>query len=102
MLCILLAALVTWAAHSSVATVLLVMSLAYSHFVEAPAVLALVLGANLGSALNPLIEGTHANRASYRLPVGNLVNRVVGIAVCCRSCIRWRRRCSRCSLTPPR
>jgi phosphate:Na+ symporter len=32
-LCILIAAALTWAAHSSVAVVLLVMSLAYSHFV---------------------------------------------------------------------
>ena len=34
-LCILMAARLTWAAHSSVAVVLLVMSLAYSHFVTA-------------------------------------------------------------------
>ena len=32
-LCILMAAALTWAAHSSVATVLLIMSLAYSNFV---------------------------------------------------------------------
>ena len=34
-LCIVIAAALTWAAHSSVAVVLLVMSLAYSHFVTA-------------------------------------------------------------------
>ena len=56
-LCILLAAALTWAAHSSVAVVLLVMSLAYSHFITGEAAFALVLGANLGSAINPLIEG---------------------------------------------
>ena len=33
-LCILIAARLTWAAHSSVATVLLIMSLAYSHFIS--------------------------------------------------------------------
>jgi phosphate:Na+ symporter len=81
-LCILLAAALTWAAHSSVAVVLLVMSLAYSHFVTPEAALALVLGANLGSAINPLIEsGTHGNPASRRLPAGNLINRLVGIFV---------------------
>ena len=32
-LCIVIAAALTWAAHSSVATVLLIMSLAYSNFV---------------------------------------------------------------------
>jgi phosphate:Na+ symporter len=81
-LCILIAAALTWAAHSSVTVVLLVMSLAYSHFVTEPAALALVLGANLGSAINPLIEGgVHGNPASRRLPAGNLLNRLVGIAI---------------------
>src|ERR1700712_511390 len=47
MLCILIAVALTWAAHSSVATVLLIMSLAYSNFITPAASLALVLGANL-------------------------------------------------------
>lgn len=81
-LCIVIAAAVTWAAHSSVATVLLIMSLAYSHFITPIAALALVLGANLGSAVNPVIEGTRRDDpASYRLPVGNLINRMVGIVL---------------------
>src|SRR5260221_7139903 len=81
-LCILIAAALTWAADSSVATVLLIMSLAYSHFVTPVAALALVLGANLGSAINPVLEGGHrGDPASYRLPVGNLLNRLVGIAL---------------------
>jgi phosphate:Na+ symporter len=81
-LCVLIGAVVTWAAHSSVATVLLIMSLAYAHFVSPAAAFALVLGANLGSAVNPLIEGAKRdNPASYRLPIGNLLNRVVGIVL---------------------
>ena len=79
-LCIVIAAALTWAAHSSVAVVLLVMSLAYSQFVTTDAALALVLGANLGSAINPLIEaGSRGDPASRRLPVGNMLNRLVGI-----------------------
>ncbi|HJZ44819.1 MAG TPA: Na/Pi cotransporter family protein [Hyphomicrobiaceae bacterium] len=79
-MCILLAAGLTWAAHSSVAIVLLIMSLAYSQFVAPAAALALVLGANLGSAINPLIEGVaRGDPASYRLPAGNLLNRLVGV-----------------------
>jgi phosphate:Na+ symporter len=79
-LCIVIAAALTWAAHSSVAVVLLLMSLAYSHFVTAEAALAMVLGANLGSSINPLLEGaTRGNPASRRLPLGNLLNRLVGI-----------------------
>jgi len=81
-MCILLAAILTWAAHSSVATVLLVMSLAYSHFIAPAAALGLVLGANLGSAINPLFEGGHRDDpTSYRLPAGNFLNRLVGVVL---------------------
>jgi phosphate:Na+ symporter len=82
LLCLLMAAALTWLAHSSVAVVLLVMSLAYSSFVTPAAALALVLGANLGSAINPLVEGTQSdNPASRRLPIGNLLNRLIGCIV---------------------
>ena len=81
-LCVIIAAALTWAAHSSVAVVLLVMSLAYSQFVTEPAALALVLGANLGSAINPLLEaGVRGDPASRRLPVGNMLNRLVGVLI---------------------
>jgi phosphate:Na+ symporter len=79
-LCIVIGAAVTWVVHSSVASVLLVMSLAYAQFISPFAALALVLGANLGSAINPVFEGARRdNPASYRLPLGNLINRVVGV-----------------------
>ena len=79
-LCIVIGAVITWAVHSSVASVLLVMSLAYAHFFTPEAALALVLGANLGSAINPVFEGARRdNPASYRLPVGNLINRLAGV-----------------------
>ena len=79
-LCIIIGAVVTWAVHSSVASVLLVMSLAFAHFISPLAALALVLGANLGSAINPVFEGAKRdNPASYRLPLGNLANRLIGV-----------------------
>jgi phosphate:Na+ symporter len=81
-LCIVIGAVVTWAVHSSVASILLIMSLAYAHFITPYASLALVLGANLGSAINPVFEGARRdNPASYRLPVGNLVNRLIGVVM---------------------
>lgn len=81
-LCVVIAAALTWAAHSSVATVLLIMSLAYSQFVTPAAALALVLGANLGSAINPLTEGgRRGDPSSYRLPLGNFINRLAGVIV---------------------
>jgi phosphate:Na+ symporter len=81
-LCLVVAAALTWVAHSSVAVVLLVMSLATAHFVSPVAAVALVLGANLGSAINPLIEASQpGNPASRRLPIGNLITRVSGCLV---------------------
>src|SRR3979411_3260398 len=80
MLCIIIGAAVTWAVHSSVASVLLIMSLAYAQFISPYASLALVLGANLCSAIHPAFEGARRdNPASYRLPLGNLINRLVGV-----------------------
>jgi len=82
MLCLLMSTALAWAAHSSVAVVLLVMSLAYSSFITPVAALALILGANVGSAINPLIEGSRGdNPASRRLPLGNLLNRLIGCAL---------------------
>jgi phosphate:Na+ symporter len=82
LLCLLIAAALTWAAHSSVTVVLLVMSLSFSNFITPVAALALILGANLGSAINPLIEGSQSdNPASRRLPLGNLLNRLLGCAL---------------------
>ncbi|WP_442754588.1 Na/Pi cotransporter family protein [Methylocystis sp. JAN1] len=79
---VLLAAGMTWAMHSSVAVVLLIMSLASRGVVPPLAAFALVLGANLGSAINPVLEGPAGNDpAAKRLPVGNLLMRVAGVAV---------------------
>jgi phosphate:Na+ symporter len=79
---VLLAAGLTWAAHSSVAVVLLIMTLAAKGIVPPHAAFALVLGANIGSAINPLLEGgVSGDPSGKRLPVGNLVNRVVGSAL---------------------
>jgi phosphate:Na+ symporter len=82
MLDVILAAGLTWAAHSSVAIVLLVMSFAAKGTVPPEAAFALVLGANLGTAINPVLEGaTGGDAVSKRLPLGNLLNRLVGVAI---------------------
>ncbi|MGF6226635.1 phosphate:Na+ symporter [Inquilinus ginsengisoli] len=79
---VLLAAAFTWAVHSSVAVVLLVMSLAANGVVPPEAAFALVLGANLGTAINPVIEGVSSDDpAAKRLPIGNLANRLLGVIV---------------------
>ncbi|MBL6078517.1 Na/Pi cotransporter family protein [Belnapia sp. T18] len=80
---LLLAAAIAWAAHSSVAGLLFVAGLAGSGAVAPAAALAMVLGANLGSALNPLLEagGDRDDRARLRVPAGNLLNRLIGCAL---------------------
>lgn len=79
---VLLAAGLTWAAHSSVAVVLLVMSLAANGVVPPNAAFALVLGANLGTAINPLLEGAAGDGPSAkRVPLGNLLTRIAGIGI---------------------
>src|SRR5271170_2454109 len=76
---VIVGAALTWAAHSSVAIVLLIMSFAAQGVVPPQAALALVLGANLGTALNPLFEaGSTGDPSAKRLPIGNLLNRAVG------------------------
>jgi phosphate:Na+ symporter len=78
----LLAAGLTWAMHSSVAVVLLIMSLASKGAVPPLAAFALVLGANLGTAVNPVLEGPATDDpAAKRLPIGNLLTRAVGVAL---------------------
>jgi phosphate:Na+ symporter len=79
---VILAAGLTWAAHSSVAVVLLVMSFAAKGTVPPEAAFALVLGANLGTAINPVLEGaTGDDPAAKRLPIGNFLNRTIGVAI---------------------
>lgn len=77
-LALLIAAAFAWIAHSSVAAVLLIASLAAGDIVTPAAAVAMVAGANLGSAVNPLLEGPKGNPAARRLPVCNMVNRIVG------------------------
>ena len=79
---VVLAAGLAWAAHSSVAILLIIMSFGGNNVVPPEAAFALVLGANLGTAINPFLEGaTGGNPADKRLPLGNLLNRAFGVGV---------------------
>lgn len=79
LLAVLIASLLTWACHSSVAMVLLVASLAGTHLLGAQESLALVLGANLGGAMPALVHAS--TPVARRLPLGNLLVRLVGVVV---------------------
>ncbi len=74
LICIGIAALLTWAAYSSVAIVLLTMALAVQHVVPPAAALALVLGANLGNVI-PQYLAAVGNADARRLALGNLLMR---------------------------
>ncbi len=81
---VMLAALLSWVAHSSVAAILLIASLAGGGVIGPEAAVAMVAGANLGSAVNPVVEGPGGdgrNPAARRLPVGNLINRLIGCLI---------------------
>ena len=81
-LSMLLGAIITWAMHSSVAMVLLSMSLASQNLITLKMALVLTLGANLGSAINPIFETpSGSNPAIRRLPIGNMLNRLVGCLI---------------------
>ncbi len=79
LLAVVLAALLTWGCHSSVVMVLLVGSLAASHVIGATETLALVLGANVGGALPPLVHASTTE--ARRLPLGNLLVRLTGVVL---------------------
>ena len=79
LLAIVVAALITWLSHSSVAIVLLVMSLAAAQLVSLQLAMALVLGANLGSGLIAFAMTLGTPPAGRRIAVGNLVMRVAGV-----------------------
>lgn len=78
LIAMLLAALLTWLAHSSLAIVLLIMSFAASGIVPVPLALTLVIGANIGGALAPVIMTMGGSAQARRVPLGNLMMRALG------------------------
>ena len=75
-----IAAVLTWAAYSSVAVVLLIMTLAAQQIIPGEAALAFVLGANLGNVI-PQYLAAGTNVAARQLALGNLIVRAAGCLV---------------------
>lgn len=74
--------LATWFVHSSLSTVLLIMSFAGSGLIEPTLALALVIGANIGGALAPYMAQSGADIEARRVPLANLMTRaIVGVAL---------------------
>lgn len=76
---ILLTALLTWLAHSSLAIVLLLMSFAASGILPPVLALYMVLGANLGGTIPPLIATLRDDPDAMRIPLGNMLVRIMGV-----------------------
>lgn len=71
--------LLTVMAYSGLAIVLLIATLAASGLLPMPVALGLVLGANLGSGLLALIATANSSATARRVPLGNLLFRLLGI-----------------------
>ena len=78
-LAVIVGILVAWLAHSSLATVLLVITLASTGVLELAVAFAFVLGANIGSAIPPFVATLGASSTARRPPLGNLIFRVCGV-----------------------
>lgn len=70
-----------WLSHSSIAAILLIVSLAQVDELSSQAALAMVLGANLGTALNPLLYSRSAQVDALRLASANILTRLIGCAM---------------------
>ena len=71
----------TWLAHSSLAIILMVMSMATIGIVPLPLALALVLGANLGGGLPAVTATWSGDAAARRVTLGNLSFRFIGVVI---------------------
>ncbi|WP_299129909.1 Na/Pi cotransporter family protein [uncultured Amaricoccus sp.] len=78
-LAVVVAALLAWLMHSSVAFVLFVISLSGGGLIDARLALLLTLGANLGGCLVPFGLALDAPRAARRVLWGNLAFRACGV-----------------------
>ncbi|MDE1152910.1 MAG: Na/Pi cotransporter family protein [Micavibrio sp.] len=82
LLALILAALFTWLAHSSLGSVLLFMSFVHAQMITPQLGFALVLGANIGGVIAPVVMTLRDIPAGRRVALGNLLTRVIGVFAC--------------------
>jgi phosphate:Na+ symporter len=78
-LSVIVGALLTWLFHSSLAIVLLLMSMVHTEVVPLHLALLLVLGANIGNVIAPLMSSLKDPPQAARIPAGNLIMRLLGV-----------------------
>ena len=81
LLAVLVGAGLTWLAHSSLAIILMVMSMTTVGLVPLTLALALVLGANLGGGLPAAVATWAGDASARRVTLGNLAFRFIGVIV---------------------
>ncbi len=80
-LAVLFGAILTWLAYSSIVVVLLAVTLAASGGISADQLYPLLLGVNIGAALPALSATMSESPIVRRIPVGNLLFRLMGVAL---------------------
>jgi phosphate:Na+ symporter len=78
---VMIAAILTLLSTSSLAVILLVISFAANGITSPEVAFALVLGANLGSAVTPLLATAAGDPEGRRVPLGNALFRIAGVVV---------------------
>ena len=82
LIALVLAALLTWLAHSSLAAVLLVMSFVSTGIMSVQLALVMVLGANLGGVITPIMATLSQGALAHRVTFGNAAFKLAGVIVC--------------------
>jgi len=81
LLSILVAAILAWLMHSSLATVLLIASFVSAGMIPIAAGVTFVLGANLGGTIGPIVDSYGDGAAALRLTIGNAFMKIAGILI---------------------
>lgn len=82
LMAVLIASVVTWLMHSSLAFVLLLVSFSLHGLLPSSLAFCLVLGANLGAVFASILATAKDGHLSRRIPVSNLLLRIFGVLVC--------------------
>lgn len=78
-LAVLVGTILTWIFHSSLAIVLLLMSMVHTEVIPLHLGLVLVLGANIGNVIAPLMASLKDPPQAARIPAGNMIMRLTGV-----------------------
>jgi len=78
---LLLSAALAFVSSSSLAVVVLILSLASADILSTGLIIVLILGANLGGAIPPVVATLSAPASARRITIGNLVVRTIGCLI---------------------